>query len=109
VSILNLVTSLSQVCYCLSECSAAQICAIVEHELYHCAQALDAFGDPKFTEDGEPVWAIRPHDIEEFSGVVRRYGAVLPDQKRFIEALKQGPTIAAAHINGVCGTCLKVA
>jgi hypothetical protein len=27
----------------------ASFCALIEHELYHCAQQRDAFGNPKFT------------------------------------------------------------
>jgi hypothetical protein len=44
----------------------ASFCALVEHELYHCAQATDAFGYPKFHRDsGDPIWGIRGHDVEE--------------------------------------------
>jgi hypothetical protein len=33
------------------------------------------FGHPKFHRDtGEPMWGIRGHDVEEFVGVVARYG-----------------------------------
>jgi hypothetical protein len=38
-------------------------CALVEHELYHCAQALDDFGAPKWHRDGTPMFAMRGHDV----------------------------------------------
>lgn len=60
--------------YC-AECSDAEFCALVEHELYHIAQELDAFGAPAFTRDSMPKLKLRGHDVEEFVGVVRRYGA----------------------------------
>ena len=61
--------------YC-RECGDAEFMALVEHELYHAAQDVDAFGAPKFSRStGRPVFVIRDHDVEEFVGVVRRYGA----------------------------------
>ncbi|RVT91454.1 hypothetical protein EOD42_22625 [Rhodovarius crocodyli] len=68
------------------EASERQREALIFHELMHCMQALDKDGEPRFDAEGLPVWAIRPHDIEEFNEVVRRYGAWLPDVKAFISA-----------------------
>src|SRR5690554_2969470 len=51
--------------YC-AQCSDAEFCALVEHELYHIAQAQDAFGAPKFTQEGLPKLELRGHDVEEF-------------------------------------------
>lgn len=49
--------------------------ALVDHELSHCAQATTEDGEtPKFTRDGDPVWTIKGHDLEEFCGVVERNG-----------------------------------
>lgn len=46
------------------------------HEMEHAGQAKDIFGEPRFSRaTGEPVWTITPHDVEEFTSVVRRYGA----------------------------------
>lgn len=88
-----------------ASCSDIEWCAIVEHELYHCAQAKDAFGSPRFNKDtGLPVFAMRGHDVEEFVGVVRRYGA-MGNVVSMIEAAKAKPTVALADISGVCGTC----
>jgi hypothetical protein len=83
----------------------AQACALVEHELYHCAQAQDQFGMPRFTRDGIPIWAMRPHDVEEFVGVVQRYGAAATYTEELKAAFERGPTIAAANIAACCGTC----
>src|SRR4051812_23984632 len=59
-----------------AEASNAEFCALVEHELHHCGQAKDDFGGPRFNAvTGGPLWAILPHDVEEFVGVVERYGA----------------------------------
>jgi hypothetical protein len=82
-------------------------CALVEHELYHCAQAVDAFGTPKFhRETGRPIYAIRGHDVEEFTGVVRRYGATSGDVRELVHAANQTPILAGEPIAIACGTCL---
>ena len=80
-------------------------CALVEHELHHCAQERDEFGAPKFTRDGDPKFAIRGHDVEEFVGVVARYGAEATGTRALVEAANRGPSIAAASVAAVCGTC----
>ncbi len=82
-------------------------CALVEHELYHCAQKLDEFGMPKFKQDGTPAFVMRGHDVEEFVGVVARYGAEAAGVSAMVDAAKAGPTIGRAAIAGVCGTCLR--
>jgi hypothetical protein len=83
----------------------ASFCALVEHELYHCAQRRDLFGMPKFTQDGRPSFAIRGHDVEEFVGVVARYGAAATGVSEMVEAANRKPSIALAEIAGACGTC----
>ncbi len=87
----------------------ASFCALVEHELYHCAQKMDEFGMPKFKQDGTPSFAIRGHDVEEFVGVVARYGAIDPGVAAMAEVAKHKPLIGAASIAGACGTCLRTA
>jgi len=90
--------------YC-EQASDAEFCALVEHELYHVAQALDEFGAPKFDKEGNPKLSLRGHDVEEFIGVVQRYGA--SDQvQRMITAAKSSPTVGVASIAHACGTCL---
>lgn len=87
----------------------ASFCALVEHELYHCAQSLDLFGMPKFRKDGSPVFAIKGHDVEEFVGVVARYGAKAAGVEQMAEAAQRRPLIGEASIAGVCGTCRREA
>lgn len=84
----------------------ASFCALIEHELYHCAQKLDRYGQPMFDRDtGEPKFAIRGHDVEEFTGVVARYGTEATGTTRMVEAANRGPTVATASISAACGTC----
>lgn len=92
--------------YCAS-CSDAQFCALIEHELYHCAQMLDMFGEPRFNEEtGRPMWTMKGHDVEEFAGVVARYGAEATGVKELVAAASLGPTISEATLAGVCGLCV---
>ncbi|AYN15498.1 hypothetical protein CHR29_10235 [Pseudomonas monteilii] len=90
--------------YC-SQCSDTEFCALVEHELYHIAQKLDQYGAPKFTQDGLPSLTLRGHDVEEFVGVVRRYGAG-HDVQQLIDAASRPPEVAKINISRACGTCL---
>lgn len=82
-------------------------CALVEHELYHCAQKLDRYGMPAFNKEGRPVFSMRGHDVEEFVGVVARYGADAAGVSAMIDAATRGPMIGRASIAGACGTCLR--
>ncbi len=93
--------------YCLT-CSDAEFCALVEHELYHIGQEQDAFGSPAFTKDGMPKLMIKGHDVEEFVGVVRRYGAGHPDGTlaQLVAAANATPEVAKINIARACGTCL---
>lgn len=86
----------------------ASFCALVEHELYHCAQNQDLFGMPKFKNDGTPSFGIRGHDVEEFVGVVARYGASAAGVTAMVDAAQHAPLVGAASIAGVCGTCLRL-
>lgn len=89
--------------------SDAEFMALIEHELYHAAQDRDAFGEPKFNSDtGKPVFAIRGHDVEEFVGVVRRYGADAAGVREMVAAANKGPEIAEGLISRACGTCLRL-
>jgi len=90
--------------YC-AQCTDAEFCALVEHELYHIAQATDQYGAPKFTQDGLPKLEMRGHDVEEFVGVVRRYGAS-NDVQQLIDAASRPPEVAKINIARACGTCL---
>lgn len=92
-----------------AECGDAEFCALVEHELYHCAQERDPFGAPRFTREGLPVWTIRGHDVEEFVGVVRRYGADAAGVCALVDAANRGPEISGARVAHLCGTCQRSA
>lgn len=90
-----------------STCSDAEFMALVEHELYHCGQAKDAFGNPKFNQqNGKPMLAVRGHDVEEFVGVVRRYGAEATHVRALVDAANAKPEIAAVSVAQACGTCM---
>ncbi len=85
-----------------------EFCGLVEHELYHCAQALDDFGSPRFSKDtGDPIFVIKGHDVEEFIGVVERYGAYSPELRRMVDAATQpgDNKLKSATIAASCGTC----
>jgi putative metallopeptidase len=89
-------------------CDDATFCALVEHELSHCGQERDEFGMPRFKKStGGPAFCMRGHDVEEFIGVVRRYGADAAGVRAMIDAAAEGPTIAAADIGFACGNCTK--
>lgn len=67
--------------------------ALAFHELMHADHAQDRYGEPRFTDTGLPIWAIRDHDIAEFNEVVARYGAYLPDVREFAGALRDGGVV----------------
>jgi hypothetical protein len=87
------------------QCDDATFCALVEHELSHCGQEPDEFGMPRFKKSGLPAFCMRSHDVEEFVGVVRRYGADAAGVRAMIDAAATGPTVAAADISFACGNC----
>lgn len=91
-----------------NECSDIEWCSLIEHELYHIAQRTDEFGAPAFTKDGLPKLGIRGHDVEEFVGIVRRYGAgaAAGDTAKLIAAAQRVPEVGALNIAQACGTCL---
>jgi hypothetical protein len=83
-------------------------CALVEHELMHCGQAVDNYGSPRFDrETGRPIFGIRGHDVEEFTGIVERYGATSPDVAALVRAANRRPLVGEAPISIACGTCAK--
>lgn len=97
--------------YC-SVCTDIEFMALVDHELYHIGHVLDDFGAPKFNRDtGLPVWGMRGHDVEEFVGVVERYGTGHEDGalSRLVKAANSKPTIHKVDIAHACATCLKLA
>lgn len=87
-----------------AEASDAEFCALIEHELYHIAHDVDVFGAPRFTQGGMPKLKLRGHDVEEFIGVVRRYGAA-HDVAKLVEAANHAPQVAKVDVARACGTC----
>jgi hypothetical protein len=89
------------------QCDDASFCALVEHELYHCGQQRNEFGGPKFNSMGLPIFGINGHDVEEFVGIVRRYGvgAAAGQTLALVEAAQRGPEISKATITAACGSC----
>lgn len=80
--------------------------ALIEHELYHIGVKRDEDGNPLVSAStGEYKYFLRGHDVEEFHGVVQRYGASESVQK-MVELANNGPTISRASIAHACGTCL---
>lgn len=93
--------------YC-AQCSDADFCALVEHELMHITQARDQYGQPKFTKDGLPKLELRGHDVSEFVAIFERYGVGAPDSDvaRMVDAANKTPSVSRASIASACGTCL---
>lgn len=55
--------------------------AVVDHELSHCyRKGIDVVGNP--------MWGITGHDVEEFSGVIRRHGLWMQNLQGFAEAVR---------------------
>jgi hypothetical protein len=93
--------------YC-AQCEDAEFCALVEHEMFHIAQERGFAGEPLFKRDGTPKLAIQGHDVEEFVGVVRRYGVGDPNGAiaKLARAANSAPEVSRVSIAGACGTCL---
>lgn len=91
------------------ECEDVDFCALVKHELCHCAQALNKYGDKWFRKDGSRVFTLIGHDVEEFIPVVRDFGPVGRNVREFVAAASAPPRIAQAHIARMCGTVARAA
>lgn len=91
-----------------SVCSDSDWCALVEHELYHLSHKKNEYGAPAFTKEGAPKITIQGHDVEEFIGVVRRYGIGNPDGAiaKLAAAARGIPEVSRSALAGACGTCL---
>lgn len=91
----------------VAELPDADFCALVEHELYHCGHKRDENDVPMFRRDGSPKLFLRGHDVEEFTGVVKRYGvgAASDGVAEMVEAAKQLPEMRRSDIGRACGTC----
>lgn len=90
-----------------AQCDDTEFCALVEHEMLHAGQELDMFGAPKFRKSGQPAFAIRGHDVEEFVSIVRRYGVAggAGATRALVEAAQRKPEVGSVQIGQACGTC----
>lgn len=60
------------------------------HEMSHCGLKVNRDGEVMYDDDtGRARFSLIGHDVEEFSNVVRRYGAHSPDIQGFIAALQE--------------------
>lgn len=80
-------------------------CALIEHELCHAAQDVDPFGMPRFGNEGQPLFRMVAHDVEEFNDVVERYGARATGVEAMVRLANAGPTIGLAQMAVACGSC----
>ncbi|NDM34079.1 hypothetical protein GY149_11795, partial [Acinetobacter baumannii] len=66
----------------------------------------DSDGEILYSDNtGLPKHYLAGHDVEEFIGVVKRYGPS-KNVKRLIEVAKQAPFVSDVNISKCCGTCL---
>lgn len=92
--------------YC-EQASDLEFCALLDHELYHCGQATDEFGAPKFNrETGRPMFGLRGHDVEEFFGIWRRYGFFGEQGKEILAVAAEKPLIGQVELKQACGNCV---
>jgi len=67
----------------------SEFCALLEHELYHIGVERDSGGEIIYSDHtGLPKHYLAGHDVEEFIGVVKRWGAN-ENVKRLIEVAKK--------------------
>jgi len=93
----------------VAEADPNAVLALIEHELYHCGQEVDEYGCPKFNKKGLPKFAMKGHDVEEFVGVVRRYGAWSPGLQELKSAIDSAPLISKSQSEAVyCGCGARV-
>lgn len=87
----------------------AEFCALVRHELLHCAQKRNSEGELAFDRDGKPLFTMRGHDVEEFVPVMEDFGVDCGAgmSAAFVRAALHPPKIARAKIALACGACLK--
>ncbi|MEJ2800620.1 putative metallopeptidase [Comamonadaceae bacterium PP-2] len=90
------------------KCGDVEFCALIEHELYHIAHKTDEFGAPAFTKEGIPKMGLQGHDVEEFLGVVKRYGVGDPNGAlaKLASLARGAPSVSRVDVAGACGTCL---
>lgn len=84
----------------------SEFCALLEHELYHIGVERDLDGEIIYSDHtGLPKHYLAGHDVEEFIGVVKRWGAN-ENVKRLIEVAKNPPFVSDLDISKCCGNCV---
>lgn len=84
----------------------SEFCALLEHELYHIGVERDGDGEIVYSDHtGLPKHYLAGHDVEEFIGVVKRWGAN-ENVKRLIEVAKNPPFVSDLDISKCCGNCV---
>ncbi|MFV5376489.1 putative metallopeptidase [Acinetobacter calcoaceticus] len=91
--------------YC-DQATDRDFCALIEHELYHIGVERDEDGEPLYSDmTGLPKHYLAGHDVEEFIGVVKRWGPS-ENVKRLIEVAKNPPFVSDLDISRCCGNCV---
>ncbi|MGQ1242817.1 putative metallopeptidase [Acinetobacter baumannii] len=91
--------------YC-DQATDRDFCALIEHELYHIGVERDEDGEMIFSSStGLPKHYLAGHDVEEFIGVTKRWGAS-QSVKRIVEAAKNPPFVSNLDISKCCGNCV---
>lgn len=88
------------------EANDNEFCALLEHELYHIGVLKDDDGEIIYSDHtGLPKHYLAGHDVEEFIGVVKRWG---PSEsvKRLVEVAKNPPFVSERDISKCCGNCV---
>lgn len=84
----------------------SEFCALLEHELYHIGVEREEDGEMIFSSStGLPKHYLAGHDVEEFVGVTKRWGAS-QSVKRIVEAAKNPPFVSNLDISKCCGNCV---
>ncbi|MCY1463417.1 hypothetical protein D9M71_813110 [compost metagenome] len=79
---------------------------MLEHELYHIGVERDDDGEMIFSSStGLPKHYLAGHDVEEFIGVTKRWGAS-KSVKRLVEVAKNPPFVSNLDISKCCGNCV---
>ncbi|MDV7677358.1 putative metallopeptidase, partial [Acinetobacter baumannii] len=83
-----------------------EFCYLLEHELYHIGVMKDEDGEIIYSDStGLPKHYLAGHDVEEFVGVTKRWGAS-QSVKRIVEAAKNPPFVSNLDISKCCGNCV---
>lgn len=81
-------------------------CALIEHELYHIDVERDEDGEIIYSgHTGLPKHHLAVHDVEEFIGVVKCWGAS-ENVKRLVEVANQAPFVSDFNVSGCCRNCM---